>query len=184
MSGRNEVVLSDVAGSLTVTNKGLEKVSLKGNSDGNQPFEWTVGRDGDTRIMRVFADNGGALIGFSGVYGKAEGGNLVLDYSGPIGGEGSGALVMTDFSLIRETALEPALQTGSARDGMVHANQQTAGEVHFTQMRVPFKQGGWVITIKDATLQGFAAWRDRRRNCQHSRRRISRSAARSYPPTA
>ena len=154
VTGRNEIVLSAVAGSMTVTSKGLESVSLKGSSDGNQPFEWTVGRDGDTRIMRVFADNGGSLIAFSGVYAKAEGGNLVLDYSGPVGGAGSGALVMSDFSLIRETALEPALQTGTAREGMVHANRQTAGEVHFTQLRVPFRQEGWVITIDDATLKG------------------------------
>ena len=171
VSGRNEVVLSDVAGSLTVTNKGLEKVSLKGNSDGNQPFEWTVGRDGDTRIMRVFADNGGALIGFSGVYGKAEGGNLVLDYSGPVGGEGSGALVMTDFSLIRETALEPALQTGSRarRHGACEPAIGRRGAFHPDAGALPTGRMGHHHQGRHA--EGIAAWRDRRRHRQHSGRR-------------
>ena len=153
VTGQNDVVLSNVAGSMTITANGLDAVSLKGQSNGNQPFEWALGREGDVRVLRVFADGGGALIRFAGVYSRVAGGSLIIDYSGPVGGAGTGVMVLRDFRLINETALRPVLEPASTRDGMVHMPQNT-GEVHFTQLRVPFRQEGWVITVDDAALRG------------------------------
>ena len=89
VKGQNDVALSNVAGTLTITSKGLDAASLKGKTNENQSFEWTLGREGDTRVLRLLADGGGALIRFSGIYSRVAGGNLVLDYSGPVGGAGS-----------------------------------------------------------------------------------------------
>ena len=65
VKGQNDVALSNVAGTLKITRKGLDAASLKGKTNENQPFEWTLGREGDTRVLRLLADGGGALIRFS-----------------------------------------------------------------------------------------------------------------------
>ena len=79
------------------------------------------------------------------------GGNLIIDYSGPIDGPGNGVAVMRDFRLLNETALKPAL-SGTTQQGMARVDD--SGELHFTQHRIPFRQEGWVITIDDAALRG------------------------------
>jgi hypothetical protein len=154
VSGQNDVVLTGVAGTLTMTRGGLDAASLKGNANEGQPFEWTLGREGDTRVVRLFADAGGALIRFAGIYSRIAGGNLILDYSGPVGGVGTGVLVLRDFRVINEEALKPVLQSASPREGMVHAHSQAANDLHFSQLRMPFRQEGWVVTIEDAALRG------------------------------
>jgi hypothetical protein len=152
--GQNDVVLSGVAGTLTVTRNGLDVVSLKGSVNESQPFEWTLGREGNTRVLRLFADAGGALIRFAGIYSRIAGGNLILDYSGPVGESGTGVLVLRDFRLLNETALKPALEGSSPRSAMTQANAQATNDLHFTQLRVPFRQEDWVVTIDDAALRG------------------------------
>ena len=37
-------------GTMTAHQKGLDAASLKGKTNTNQPFEWTLGRDGNTRV--------------------------------------------------------------------------------------------------------------------------------------
>jgi hypothetical protein len=157
VTGQNEVALSDVAGKMTVTRQGLDAVSLKGKTNGNEPFEWTLGREGKTRVLRLLADGGGALIRFSGIYSRVSGGNLILDYSGPVGGVGTGVVVMRDFSLNNETALRPAINTvtsNASRGVLEQANSESASDLRFSQLRIPFRQEGWVITIADAALRG------------------------------
>ena len=53
VKGQNDVALSNVAGTLTITSKGLDAASLKGKTNENQSFEWTLGREGDTRVLRL-----------------------------------------------------------------------------------------------------------------------------------
>ena len=93
VTGANDVSLSDVTGTMTVMKKGLDKIALKGRSGSDQPFEWTLGHDGGTRTLRFVAEGGGALIRFADIYTRISGGNLILDYSGPVGGVGNGVLV-------------------------------------------------------------------------------------------
>ena len=154
--GQNDIALSNVAGKMTVTSKGLDAVSLKGFTNANQPFEWTLGREGSTRVMRLFADGGGALIRFSGIYSRVAGGNLVVDYSGPIGGAGAGVAMLRDFRLINEAALASAVQTTTPRDSSRPGIPQQSSDMHFSQLKVPFTQEGWVINIDDAALRGSA----------------------------
>ncbi|MGH6926302.1 MAG: DUF3971 domain-containing protein [Propylenella sp.] len=152
--GQNDVSLSGIAGTMTITRKGLDAVSLKGNANSNQPFEWTLTRDGDTRTLRVFASAGGALIRFAGIYSRVGGGNLVVDYSGKVDGGGSGVMVLHDFRLINEAALRSVLEPASPRAGMVHSYSPTGGDFQFSQLRIPFRQERWVINIDDAALRG------------------------------
>lgn len=155
--GQNDVALSNVTGTMTITKRGLDAASLKGKSNENQPFEWTLGREGDTRVLRLLADGGGALVRFSGIYSRIAGGSLILDYSGPVDGTGAGVAVMRDFRLLNETALQRAVsQTGGTRDGLANANSQASNDMQFSQLRIPFRQQGWVITIVDAALRGQA----------------------------
>ena len=157
VKGQNDVALSNVAGRLRITSKGLDAASLKGKTNENQAFEWTLGREGDTRVLRLVADGGGALIRFSGIYSRVAGGSLVLDYSGPVGGTGNGVAVMRDFRLLNESALEPALSTNPMpREGLTRAPQTNPNDLQFTQLRIPFRQEGWVITIVNAALRGAA----------------------------
>lgn len=159
VTGQNDVALSNVAGTMRLTRKGLDAVSLKGQTNANQPFEWTLGREGDTRVLRLFADGGGALIRFTGIYSRVAGGNLIIDYNGPIGGTGTGVAVMRDFRLLNETALRPAINTATSnavRDGVAQASSETTNDLQFSQLRIPFRQEGWVITIVDAALRGSA----------------------------
>ena len=137
-----------------MTRNGLDVVSLKGSANEGQPFEWTLGREGDTRVLRLFADAGGALIRFAGIYSRIAGGSLIIDYSGPVGEMGTGVAVLREFRLVNETALKPALEGSSPRDGMTQANAQSTNDMHFTQLRIPFRQQDWVVTIDDAALRG------------------------------
>jgi hypothetical protein len=152
--GQNDVTLSGVAGKMWITSNGLEAVSLKGTSESGGPFEWTLTRDGDTRTLRVFASAAGALIRFAGIYSRVTGGSLVLDYSGTVGGGGSGVLVMRDFSVVNEAALLRVLEPASPRAGMVHSYSPAGNDHQFSQLRMPFRQEGWVITVDDAALRG------------------------------
>src|SRR6185503_16560358 len=159
--GENDVALSNIAGTMTVTRKGLDAANLKGKTSANEPFEWTLGHDGNTRLLRLIADGGGALIRFSGIYSRIVGGSLVLDYSGPIGGVGQGVAVMRDFRLLNETALQPAVNTVTSNAtrsgrGTAPVAAESSGNLQFSQLRVPFRQEGWVITISDAALRGSA----------------------------
>lgn len=152
--GENDVSLSDVSGTMTVTRRGLDAVSLKGKAGSGQPFEWTLAREGKQRTLRVLSSAGGAIVRFAGIYGRVVGGNLILDYSGEVGGTGNGVLVMRDFRVVNENALSGVLEPGSPRAGMVHAYSPTANDLQFSQLRIPFRQEGWVITIDDAALRG------------------------------
>jgi hypothetical protein len=157
VKGQNDVALSNVAGTLRITSKGLDAASLKGKTNENQSFEWTLGREGDTRVLRLLADGGGALVRFSGIYSRVAGGSLVLDYSGPVGGTGTGVAVMRDFRLLNESALEPALNRNAMpREDLTRVPQTNPNDLKFTQLRIPFRQEGWVITISDAALRGSA----------------------------
>jgi hypothetical protein len=155
VKGQNDVALSNVAGTLKITSRGLDAASLKGRTNENQSFEWTLGREGDTRVLRLLADGGGALIRFSGIYSRVAGGSLVLDYSGPVGGAGAGVVVMRDFRLLNEAALEPALNRNPLpREDLTRVPQTNPNDLQFSQLRIPFRQEGWVITISDAALRG------------------------------
>lgn len=157
VKGQNDIALSDVSGQMTVTPKGLDTVTLKGFSNSSQPFEWTVGREGDTRVMRLFADGGGALIRFSGIYSRVAGGNLILDYSGPVGGTGSGVAMLRDFRLLNEQAFATAVRSAAPTNpGEQPAYAQQTTDMQFNQLKIPFTQEGWVINIDDATLRGQA----------------------------
>jgi hypothetical protein len=156
--GQNDIALSDVAGRMTITPKGLDAVSIKGFTNTDQPFEWTVGREGDVRVFRLLADGGGALIRFSGIYSRVAGGNLVIDYSGPIGGQGSGVAMLRDFRLLNESALASAVRSAAPSPNPNNAQQQAfaqqANDMQFSQLRIPFTQEGWVINVTDAALRG------------------------------
>jgi hypothetical protein len=99
-------------------------------------------------VLRVFAENGGALIRFAGVYSKIAGGNLILDYTGMIGGAGTGVLVIRDFRVLNESALAPAVETArrASNDRNVRQPaQDSSRDLRFSQIKVPFRQDGWVI---------------------------------------
>ncbi len=152
--GQNDVSLSSVAGNLTVTRKGLDAIAVKGKTSTGQPFDLSLTRDGKKRTLRLFANEGGPLIQFLGIYSRVTGGNLVLDYGGTVDGGGSGVLVMRDFDVNNEAAFTRVLDPTSSRAGMVHAYSEASNGHHFTQMRIPFHQEGWVIAIDDAALRG------------------------------
>lgn len=154
--GQNDAALSSVAGNMTVTRKGIDAITLKGNTNSNQPFDVTLTREGDKRTLRLFANAGGSLIQFMGIYSRVTGGNLVLDYGGTVDGGGSGVLVMRDFQVSNEAALTRVLDPTSSRAGMVHAYSPTVNDHEFSQLRIPFQQQGWVITIDEAALRGVS----------------------------
>lgn len=154
VTGENDVALSNVNGMMLLAKSGLEAASVKGNANGNQPFEWTLAREREIRTLRVFADAGGALIRFAGIYSRVGGGNLIIDYSGKVGETGAGVAVLRDFRLMNEEALRPALSSASPNSGVARATAQASGDLHFSQMRIPFRQKDWVVGIDDATLRG------------------------------
>jgi hypothetical protein len=155
--GQNEVVLFDVSGSMALSGSELQRASLKGRVNKGEAFEWTLGEEAGARVLRLFAANGGALIRFAGVYSKIAGGNLILDYTGTAGGAGTGVLVIRDFRVLNESALAPAVETarraGNER-GVRQPAQDVSRDLRFSQIKVPFRQEGWVITIDDAALRG------------------------------
>jgi hypothetical protein len=155
--GEDDVVLSNVSGWLAFGTKGLDTASLQGQSGGNRGFDWTLGRDGDTRTLRLIADDAGALLKFTGLYGKVAGGNLVIDYGGTVGGAGRGVVMMRDFRVVEESALAPAVRSAQSHireRGLPVSDNDTATDLSFAQLRIPFRQEGWVIAMDDAALRG------------------------------
>jgi hypothetical protein len=156
VAGRNDAVLSDVSGSLSIGSRGLEKASLEG-SVADAPFEWTLGEEGGARSLSLSADDAGALLRFAGIYGKVAGGELSLDYSGEAGGAGTGVLVLRDFRLLDESALAPAVRTAqqaATRAAAARSDRPDWNDLAFTQLKIPFRQEGWVIQVEDAALRG------------------------------
>ena len=157
ISGEDDVVLSNVVGTLRVTGSGLDAASLRGAAGSGQAFEWTLGREGEARTLRLFADDAGGLIRFAGIYERIVGGSLIVDYSGPIGGAGSGVALLRDFQLRGETALEPAVRTARRVEdefGVAQVRAPASSDLSFTQLRLPFSQKDWVISINEAALRG------------------------------
>ncbi|HWT30336.1 MAG TPA: AsmA-like C-terminal domain-containing protein, partial [Propylenella sp.] len=155
VTGENDVVLQDISGSVVLSADGLDSVFLKGAADGSAAFEWSLDKDGKARLLRLLADDGGALVRFAGVYSKVVGGRLILDYSGMVGGPGTGVVTLRDFRLFNETALAPALQASSGSGSEAAARIEAgSGDLNFSQLRVPFRQQDWVIYIDDAALRG------------------------------
>jgi hypothetical protein len=154
VTGLNDVLLNGVNGTLTLVGGNLAAASINGRARQGQGFEWTLGQEGGRRALRVFAENGSSLIRFLGIYERVIGGSLVLDYSGVPEG-GSGTLLMRNFELRDEKALEPAVR--SVRE--VPARMQItlppeSDRLSFEELRVPFRQAGWVINIDEASLRG------------------------------
>jgi hypothetical protein len=155
--GEDDVVLSNVSGSLTFGRKGLDTASLKGQSGGNRGFDWTLGRDGEARTLRLIADDAGTLLKFTGLYAKVAGGNLVIDYGGTVDGPGRGVVLMRDFRVVEESALAPAVRSAQSHireRGLPVSNNDTPTDLSFAQLRVPFRQEDWVIAVDDAALRG------------------------------
>lgn len=154
VTGLNDVLLVGVKGKLTLVGGNLEAASMKGSTRRGQGFEWTLGQEAGRQTLRIFAENGSALIRFLGIYERVIGGSLILDYSGtPVGG--SGTVLMRNFELRDERALAPAVR--SVRE--VPARMQMtlppqSDRLSFEELRVPFRQAGWVINIDEASLRG------------------------------
>jgi hypothetical protein len=156
VTGQNDVTLSDVSGTMVVTEKGLDAASLTGEAADGQPFEWSLGKEGGTRTLTVSADNGGSLIRFAGIYSKIAGGKLDLKYSGDVGGAGSGTVTLRDFRLLNQSALAPAVQLAHQypETAAVRTAAATSGDMTFDQLKIPFRQKDWVISIEGAALRG------------------------------
>ena len=157
VTGQGGTVLSEVAGSLSFGAGGLQTASLTGRSEGDRPFEWTLGRERDVRSLRLSAEDGGALMRFAGIYGKVSGGRLVLDYSGAAGGSGQGNLHLRDFRVVDEAALAPAVRSarpGVREAGLADLEEPASRDLNFSELRVPFRQADWVISVDDAALRG------------------------------
>ena len=156
VTGQNGAKLSNVAGSLRVGTKGLESASVKGATGRGKDFQWTLGRDDGARVLSLRAANAGDLIGFAGIYRKVADGKLTLDYRGTVGGAGTGVMVIQDFRLLNETALAPAVESAWQAANRVNAPAAATNtsDLHFTQLRVPFRQERWVIAIDNAALRG------------------------------
>jgi hypothetical protein len=154
--GETETLLEAVAGSLTISADGLEAAELTGRIGSSDAFEWTLGKEGGERHLRLFADDAGELFRFAGLYSKIAGGNLILDYTGEVGGAGAGMAMLRNFRLINEAALQPTMASARRReDPMAFAPVgSTADDLTFTELRVPFRQQDWVMSITDATLRG------------------------------
>jgi hypothetical protein len=156
VTGEGDATLAAVKGSVSLSG-GLQTASLTGQTADGQTFEWTLGKEGGTRTLRLFADNGGTLMRFAGIYGKVAGGSLIVDYSGEAGRAGQGVAVLRDFRLLGETALAPAVRTSQARlreTGYDRVEDVASGDLAFTQLRIPFRQQDWVLSIEDAALRG------------------------------
>jgi hypothetical protein len=63
---------------------------------------------------------------------------------------------MRDFRVMNEAALKGVLEPSSPRAGMVHSYALAGNDYQFSQLRIPFRQEGWVITIDDVALRGAA----------------------------
>lgn len=154
VTGFNDALLTGVKGVLTLAGGTLEAASVTGRARQGQGFEWTLGREAGQRTLRVFAENGSALIRFLGIYERVIGGSLILDYSGTSAG-GRGTVVMRNFELRDERALAPALR--SVREVPARMQMTLPPEtdrLSFEELRVPFRQSGWVINIDEASLRG------------------------------
>ena len=154
--GEMDVVLDAVSGSLALSADGVETAMLSGKLGTSDAFEWTLEKDGKERYLRLLADDAGELFRFAGLYSKIAGGNLILDYSGKVEGAGSGVAMLRNFRVINDNSLAPVLASVRSRENpMAFAPvSASANDMTFSELRVPFTQEDWIVTILDATLRG------------------------------
>jgi len=172
----NGVVLRDVRGSLAIDGSGVRSGEVHGATAKGRAFDVTVtARGGARNIVARAADAGQALRALD-VYGKLSGGQLVLSYAAAAeAGRGDGVLVIDRFRVIDEKTLVKAVDGRApkavAKDGEV----DTATNMRFRRLRVPFALSGDTLSIGESTMQGVLLGATARGSVDLKRREVALS---------
>ena len=174
VTGQNDVALSNVAGKLTITRKGLDAASLKGKANEQPGLRMDArprrrhARAPPLRRRRRRAD---PLLPASTAASPAATSSSTT--AGRSAAAGAGVAVMRDFRLLNETALKPAINTvtsNAARGGVDRqAPRQTErAAVQPAQDSVP--PGGLGDHDRRCGAARRVDRRDRQRHHQHAGR--------------
>jgi len=101
----------------------------------------------DRRVIGIRAQDAGAVFRFFNFYGRIAGGALDLDVA--LGTPNSGVLVLRDFRVVGEQALNNVV------DGREQSKQKARQNGYaFTKLRAKFQQGNSRISVQEANVWG------------------------------
>jgi hypothetical protein len=101
----------------------------------------------DKRVIGIRAQDAGAVFRFFNFYGRIAGGALDLDVA--LGTPNSGVLVLRDFRVVGEQALNNVV------DGREQVKQKARQNGYdFTKLRAKFQQGNSRISVQEANVWG------------------------------
>lgn len=112
---------------------------------GNGQIKLATGEGGR---LRLSGGDAGAVLRFADLYGRVDGGAFDL-YASLAGGPG--LLVIQNFAVRNETALDRVKRTTNADQG---APAPAKGSTRFDRLKVTFVQGGGQIAVNEAVVYG------------------------------
>lgn len=161
--GFRGVEMRDVRTELSIRNGGVENLSITGTSDTGMPFSVAIRGQGAERRVRIEALDAGGFLRFLDLYGQIRGGVLNASLAGAPGGQLSGPVQMTGFSVFDEPKLSQLVSTrgdGTASLSEAVRRDIDTREVVFdvAQANAVFAPGGLSIGqgIVRGPLVGFA----------------------------
>lgn len=151
LTGFNNEAITN--GTLKLSRRGGEtrSVSFKGRIG---KADVTVNQAGPGQQLMVQSENGGALLRFLDLYGKAYGGDLILSM-GP-GEIQTGDLLFRNFVVRDEPALRRVVgaQAGRTGDSAPEPPRIDVSEVVFTKLRAEFTRSASRLDVSDMVIWG------------------------------
>lgn len=161
--GFRGVEMRDVRTELSIRDGGVENLSITGTSDTGMPFSVAIRGQGAGRRVRIEALDAGGFLRFLDLYGQIRGGVLNASLAGAPGGQLSGPVQMTGFSVFDEPKLSQLVSTrgdGTASLSEAVRRDIDTREVVFdvAQANAVFAPGGLSIGqgIVRGPMVGFA----------------------------
>lgn len=152
LTGFNSEVIGNAALKLGLRGREVRQLEFSGRI-GKAPLTVQQSRDAEGRLVRLRAEDGGAVLRYVDLYRRAYGGALSVDARPDEGGV-SGELLFNNFSVRGEPALRRVLAEQfpqQARDGQRAAD--VGANVQFTRLK-----GGFVRTPTRFELRNGVIW--------------------------
>ena len=146
--GFNQEEVDGAALTLVSVGGQTQKLSFSGKL-GNDPIalNFAVGPSGTD--LNGSAADAGALLRFTNLYSRVDGGSVALTGHAERNAPLSGTLEVTSFDITNEPAIERVLQADPSQSSAANPER-----VHFDRMEAHFSRSDHVIAVEDALLAG------------------------------
>jgi hypothetical protein len=155
LTGFNNEVIGNAALKLGSRGREIRQVEFNGRL-GRSPISVQQAREGDGRVFRVRAEDGGAFLRYLDLYQRAYGGELAID-ARPTESGSTGIIRFRDFRVRGEPALRRVIgeRFSIGPDGQrVNRPGDAGNDVPFARLQAGFVRNASRIEIKEGVIWG------------------------------